>query len=169
MAVQTGRHAGNGVAVAVSHVDGDDRAAPLLVCVPGGGFNRHYFDVPGVSLLARAEANGQAAIAVDRPGYGDSDALTVEKDWFPAQAAILDAVIGAAWAAYGQGRPGVVLAGHSFGATIALRIAARMVSWPLLGVAVYGASDATTDGMTGFAQGIADLPALTPMALEPAM
>jgi pimeloyl-ACP methyl ester carboxylesterase len=169
MAVQTGRHAGNGVAVAVSHVDGDDRAAPLLVCVPGGGFNRHYFDVPGVSLLARAEANGQAAIAVDRPGYGDSDALTVEKDWFPAQAAILDAVIGAAWAAYGQGRPGVVLVGHSFGATIALRIAARMVSWPLLGVAVYGTSDATTDGMTGFAQGIADLPALTPMALEPAM
>ncbi len=169
MAVQTGRLEGDGVTVAISSADGGDPAAPLLVCLPGGGFNRHYFDVPGVSLLARAEANGQPAIAIDRPGYGDSDPLAAEKDWFPAQAAILDAAIGDAWATYGQGRSGVVLLGHSFGATIALRIAARNRSWPLLGLIVYGTSGATTAGMSGFAQGIAELPALTPMALEPAM
>lgn len=169
MAVQSGSVSSDGVDIAISHVDGGDPAGPLLVCVPGGGYNRHYFDVPGVSMLARAEANGLTAIAVDRPGYGDSAPLTVEKDWFPAQAAILDAAIGEAWGGYGQGRPGVVLLGHSFGATIALRIAAHAVSWPLLGVIVYGTSDATTAGMTGFAQRIAELPALTPMALEPEM
>lgn len=160
---------GEGLTVAASHVDGGDQDAPLLVGLPGGGYNRHYFDVPGISMLARAEASGLAAIAVDRPGYGESDPLTVAKDWFPAQAAVIGAAIGDAWATFGRGRPGVVLLGHSFGATIALRIAAGARDWPLLGVIVNGTSDATTDGMTGFAQRIADLPALTPMALEPAM
>uniref|UniRef100_UPI003F497D80 alpha/beta hydrolase n=1 Tax=Amycolatopsis sp. CA-096443 TaxID=3239919 RepID=UPI003F497D80 len=49
------------------------RALQLLI--PGGSYNRHYFDGVGVSrysYTARANAAGYATLAVDRIGTGDS-------------------------------------------------------------------------------------------------
>jgi pimeloyl-ACP methyl ester carboxylesterase len=164
--VSTERLDADGVTIAASYAAGSDASAPLLVCIPGGGYNRHYFDLPGSSLLARASTQGFAALALDRPGYGDSDPLVLEEGWFPEQARLVDAAIADAWRRLGGGRPGVVLVGHSFGATVALRVAARQPSWPLLGVAVNGTLDETVASMQGLAAAIADVPALVPMALD---
>ncbi|MEX1217339.1 MAG: alpha/beta fold hydrolase [Acidimicrobiales bacterium] len=54
------------------------RSAPLLVCFPGGGMNRRYFDLPGVVpgqwSMARylADHFGIAVAVVDHPGVGES-------------------------------------------------------------------------------------------------
>ncbi len=53
-------------------------AAPLLVCLPGGGMTRRYFDLPeeqeGEWSMARylADYFGIAVAVVDHPGVGDS-------------------------------------------------------------------------------------------------
>jgi pimeloyl-ACP methyl ester carboxylesterase len=155
--------------VAASFAPGDSTPAPLIACVHGGGYNRHYFDIPDHSLLARASAAGFPTLSLDRPGYGDSDLLSVASDWFPAQAVALDLALGEAWERYGNGRPGIVLIGHSFGATVALRVAARQPSWPLLGLAINGTLDETVPSMAGLAASLADAPPLAPIALEPPM
>src|ERR1700734_2311224 len=97
---------------------------PLLVCLPGGGYTARYFDVPGFSLLDVAEANGFAAIALDRPGYGGSDPLPAEERTFARNATVLDAAIAALWAKHGAGHPGVVIISHSIGSAITVHIAA---------------------------------------------
>src|SRR5688572_102593 len=86
---------------------------PLLVCLPGGGYNAHYFDVPGSSFLDVAVANGFSAVALDRPGYGGSDPAPDGEEVFAANAAVLDGAIGALWAGHGGERPGVVIVSHS--------------------------------------------------------
>jgi hypothetical protein len=59
--------------------DGVDRA-PLLVCVPGGGMDRRYFDLPetlpGRWSMARhlADCHGLAVAVVDHPAVGESPA-----------------------------------------------------------------------------------------------
>src|SRR3984885_8526076 len=98
---------------------------PLLVCLPGGGYTARYFDVPGFSLLDVAEANGFAAIALDRPGYGGSDPLPAEERTFALNATVLDAAIAALWAEHGPGHPGVVIISHSIGSAINVPNAAR--------------------------------------------
>ncbi|WP_190171352.1 alpha/beta fold hydrolase [Streptomyces mirabilis] len=45
---------------------------PLLVCLPGGGYNASYFDVPGYSLVDAARREGFPVVSLDRPGYGGS-------------------------------------------------------------------------------------------------
>ena len=154
------------IEIAASLARGKDISLPLLVCLPGGGFNRHYFDLPGASFLTRAASAGFTVLALDRPGYGDSDPLIVESDWFPTQARLIDGAIGQAWSLLGAGRPGIVLLGHSFGATIALRVAARQPTWPLLGIAVNGTLDHTVASMEQFAAAISEVPALAPMNLD---
>ena len=126
-----------------------DRPAPdtpLLVAIHGGTYSSLYFDVPGYSLLDRAEANGLPIVAIDRPCYGETTPLAQESADIARNAEELDAVVGellegfAAWAA------GVVLIGHSIGGAVALSIAARHPSWPLLGVAVSGVCLRTPPG-----------------------
>jgi pimeloyl-ACP methyl ester carboxylesterase len=111
--------------------------APLVVAIHGGAYTSAYFDVPGHSLLERARSLAIGALAIDRPGYGDSPALPAGEATQQRNAEILDEAIGAFWADHGAG-PGIVLVGHSIGAAIALRIAAGTPAWPLLGVAVSG-------------------------------
>lgn len=147
----------------------EDPALPLLVCIHGGGFNRHYFDLPRHSFLGRAAANGFAALAIDRPGYGESDGVDAVEDWFPAQTEALALLIDDAWRRAGAGRPGIVLVGHSFGATIAIRLAAQERSWPLLGLAISGTLDGAPQSMREFAAAIAEAPPHAPIALEPPM
>lgn len=51
---------------------------PLLVCLPGGGYNASYFDVAGYSLLDAARREGFPVVSLDRPGHGGSTALKGE-------------------------------------------------------------------------------------------
>jgi pimeloyl-ACP methyl ester carboxylesterase len=48
----------------------------VLVCFPGGGMTRRYFDLaaPGYSFAGYASGRGFLVVLVDHPGTGDSDA-----------------------------------------------------------------------------------------------
>ncbi|MFI6350226.1 alpha/beta hydrolase [Streptomyces sp. NPDC050560] len=155
------------MSVAASYLSGGAPSSPLIVCLHGGGYTRRYFDIEASSFLRRAQVNGFPVLAVDRPGYGDSDAPAVERGWFPAQARTVDAAIADAWRRLQKDRTGVVLLGHSFGATVALRIAARQPAWPLLGVIVNGTLDRTVPSMLELAGALEETPALAPVLLPP--
>jgi pimeloyl-ACP methyl ester carboxylesterase len=122
-------------------IRGELSGGPLLVALHGGSYTSRYFDVPGHSLLARAAANDIAAVALDRPGYGGSDALPPEDHTFDRSAAILSTAIGRLWDELGAGHDGVVLVGHSIGAAISVHLAAKQPEWPLLGIALSGIHD----------------------------
>ncbi|WIX98013.1 alpha/beta fold hydrolase [Amycolatopsis mongoliensis] len=127
--------------IAGSRAGGSVAAAPLVVALHGGGYHRGYFDVPGHSLLDRGAATGFPVFSVDRPGYGGSDPLPGGATSFGGHAEALDAAIGALWTEHGEGRPGVVLFGHSIGSAIAVHVAARRPRWPLLGISIHGVGD----------------------------
>jgi pimeloyl-ACP methyl ester carboxylesterase len=114
------------------------QGAPLVVALPGGTYSSIYFDVPGQSLLDSAESVGVPVIAVDRPGYRGSTPVEPGESIILRNAEVLDHLIGDLWDAYGAGRPGVVVIGHSIGGAITTALAARHPSWPLLGIAVSG-------------------------------
>jgi pimeloyl-ACP methyl ester carboxylesterase len=112
-----------------------DAGLPLIVCIPGGSYNSQYFDVPGHSLLDAAHAAGFSIVALDRPGYQGSD--PVEGDvTFAKNAAVLADAITELWKSYEGFATGVVLVGHSMGGAIAVHIASRNHSWPLLGISI---------------------------------
>jgi pimeloyl-ACP methyl ester carboxylesterase len=118
---------------------------PLLVCLPGGSYTSRYFDVPGFSLLDTAVANGFSTVALDRPGYGGSDPLPDGQVTFAGNAGVMDAAIAHLWAEHGGARPGVVIVSHSIGSAVAVHVAGRRPSWPLLGVAMHGINDLSPD------------------------
>jgi pimeloyl-ACP methyl ester carboxylesterase len=133
---------GGGVEIAASLVQGSDQSTPLVGCIRAGGYTWRYFDVAGNSFLSRARENGFAALAHDPPGYADRAPRTVEHGWFPAQARILEAAISDARRRHRGAGLGMVVLGHSFGVMVAMRIAARDLDRPLLGLAITGTSDA---------------------------
>ncbi|WP_375399743.1 alpha/beta hydrolase [uncultured Amnibacterium sp.] len=110
-----------------------DAGSPLLVCIPGGSYNSHYFDVKGHSLLAAAHDEGFSVVALDRPGYQGSDPLQGDVT-FAKNAEVLDAAVAELWKQYADTAPGVVLIGHSMGGAIAIHMGAQPHSWPLLGI-----------------------------------
>lgn len=111
---------------------------PLVVAIHGGTYTSRYFDLPGYSLLDRAQAVGMPLIAPDRPGYGESTVFPAEEAGIEHSAEVLDQAIGAMFSGIGTDTSGVVLIGHSIGAAIAAMIAARQPTWPLLGLAMSG-------------------------------
>lgn len=130
---------------------------PVIVCIPGGSYNAHYFDIPGHSLVEAAQQRGFPVVALDRPGYGGSDPVEGSTR-FAANADVLDDAIGELWKEHADSSPGVVLIGHSMGGAVAFHIASRTHEWQLLGVsataihveapdAVLEAWDAVPDGV----------------------
>lgn len=111
---------------------------PLVVAVHGGTYDSGYFDVPGFSLLDRAEANSIPIVAIDRPGYGDTPLLSRDATVLSGQAKFLAGALAEIWRLHGSGRKGLVVIAHSIGAAISLIMASKPVGFPLLGLAVSG-------------------------------
>ncbi|MFD0898840.1 alpha/beta hydrolase [Actinomadura sediminis] len=64
-------------------------AAPVLVLLPGGGYNRRYFDlpVPGFSQARHHAEQGTVVVALDYLGVGDSSVPPFEATDLPTVAA----------------------------------------------------------------------------------
>lgn len=133
-----------------------DSAAPLVVCIPGSGYDARYFDAPGYSFLDRLARCGHRAISFTRPGYPADDVSAAARPTFAQQAAILDDAVADTWPRFGEGCTGVVLLGHSVGGAVAVHLAARRPAWPLLGVAVSGVGDRPAPGVAGHFARVAD-------------
>jgi pimeloyl-ACP methyl ester carboxylesterase len=114
--------------------------SPLLLLLHGGGVNALYFAATKDSVVELAAANAFPAIALNRPGYADSEPLTDDQASFARQAEVIDAAMGELWERRGEGRPGTVVFGHSIGAAVTVYLAARKLSWPLLGISITGIS-----------------------------
>lgn len=118
--------------------DGSVRA--VIVALHGGGMNAGYFDGqahPDVSLLALGARLGYTVLALDRPGYGASLGCFPRGQGLAAQAATVRAAVAAFTARHAPGA-GTLLLGHSFGAKVALAVAADSGVRELLGVDVSG-------------------------------
>ena len=111
---------------------------PLIVAIHGGTYNSGYFDVAGYSLIQRAAGLGIPILALDRPGYGQSTALSPSEATIIRNAERLNYVIGEIWRKFETQAPGIVLIGHSIGAAIAIAMASHQPPWPLLGIATSG-------------------------------
>ncbi|MBV1942565.1 alpha/beta fold hydrolase [Streptomyces sp. BV286] len=108
----------------------------------GGGYDSRYFDAPGSSLLSRAATAGFPALAITRPGHPADEESARRQPPFAEAASIIAEAIADAWQQFGDGRPGVVLLGHSIGGAIGVHIAAaRTLTWPLFGLTVSGVGD----------------------------
>lgn len=117
-----------------------DRPRAVIVALHGGGMNAGYFDGqahPDVSLLALGARLGYTVLALDRPGYGASAARLPGGQRLSPQAATVRAAIAAFAAAHAPGA-GTLVLGHSFGAKVALAVAAGCDASALLGVDVSG-------------------------------
>lgn len=133
-------------------------SGPLLVAIHGGTYSSAYFDLPGRSFLQRASANGIAALAIDRPGYGTSPMLASERMNIAGQADFLVDALGDVWERSESSGSGVVLVGHSIGAAIAATVASLAPSWPLIGLAISGVGLTTNPGDHEMWQSLPDLP-----------
>ncbi|MEY2926435.1 MAG: hypothetical protein RL367_912, partial [Pseudomonadota bacterium] len=131
---------------------------PLIVAIHGGTYSSAYFDVPGYSLLDSAAAAGLPVIALDRPGYGNTPILAPVEMTIKGQANYLTQALKSAWRAYGAGRPGIVIIGHSIGAAISAVIASAPDGLPLLGLAVSGVGMRTPSDHRPMWEALPDIP-----------
>lgn len=117
---------------------GDRSDVPLIVAIHGGGCHAGYFDVPGQSLLDRAQAQGHSIIALNRPGYGASTPLTEGAETLSANADRLARALAGIWSARQDRSAGIFLVGHSIGGAITTIIAAQPHDLSLIGIAISG-------------------------------
>jgi len=109
-------------------------AAPLLLCIHGGGCNGGYFDMKGFSVAEAAIAHGFDVLLVNRPGYGGSapprtaSPITEATELLPGY---LLPILAA------RASPDLVVIGHSIGGAVALTLAAAN-RLPIRAVAVSG-------------------------------
>ncbi|MEW9857093.1 alpha/beta hydrolase [Novosphingobium sp. M1R2S20] len=128
--------------------------APVLVCLPGGRYNRRYFDLqePGYSEAEYHAGQGVIVIAIDHVRVGESDMPDLQEASLPATAEANHAVLQVALQRLREGtlRPGlqpitpsaVVGEGQSMGGHIALLMQARHRSFD--GLAMLGSSVSCT-------------------------
>lgn len=115
-------------------------SGPLLICVPGGGMSRRYFDlhaehsidVPGQWSMAEhlADRFGIAVAAIDHPGIGDSDMPEDPWSLVPSVVADIDTLAVASLLdqidSIGAWRPTrLVGCGHSMGGMLLTRMQSR--------------------------------------------
>ncbi|MDR2858113.1 MAG: lysophospholipase [Novosphingobium sp.] len=132
------------LAATVHLPDAPGENPPVLIGLPGGGYNRHYFDLrePGYSEAAHHVARGVAVIAIDHLRVGGSDIPALADAGLDACAeadhAALQVILGRL--RDGTIAPGVapirpaavVGAGQSMGGHIALLMQARHRSFDAL-------------------------------------
>jgi len=142
----------------------------LIVALPGGTLTARIFDdtIPGQpSFVDTAAALGYAVVALDRPGYGESQGITAGHTTFDGQIAVLRLALAEVWQRYGAGSEGVVLVGHSFGGLIALGLAASHPNVPLLGVSTHGTGLVWQPGaLQRYQSRLADAPFVVPVFNE---
>lgn len=112
----------------------------VIVAIHGGATSAAYFDCPGrpeLSLLRTAAAEGYAAIALDRPGYGASafyhDDMTQPDARVGFALGAVDKILGES--ARGAG---LFLLAHSAGCELGLRMAVDERATDVLGVELSG-------------------------------
>jgi len=86
------------IAATVHLPAGDDMLAPrsrVLFVMPGGGYNRRYFDLPvtGYSQAAHHTRSGTVVVAIDHLGAGDSSIPPLEVTSLPTVAAANHAAV----------------------------------------------------------------------------
>jgi pimeloyl-ACP methyl ester carboxylesterase len=117
----------------------DGPARATIVALPGGGYNSAYWHHPANragSLVELGAALGFRTWSVDRPGYGATAPQFPDGCPLERQEAVVVGLIDTLSRAPGAGA-GVFLIGHSMGAILALRVAAKRQGG-LLGVDVSG-------------------------------
>ena len=97
----------------------------VVIAIHGSGYASRYWDLPEPlsSLLRLGRDLGFRVVAVDRPGYGAASGIAPDRLGVEAQAEVLGALT-ARIHAEAPAVP-VFLMGHSLGALIAVRLAAR--------------------------------------------
>lgn len=127
---------------------------PVLIAMPGGGYNRHYFDLrdAGYSEAAHHVARGVIVIALDHLRAGESEIPELEEASLPACAAANHAAVQAILARLRDGslEPGVraiepaavIGAGQSMGGHIGLLMQVNHRSFD--GLALLGSSVVST-------------------------
>ncbi|MUL75807.1 alpha/beta hydrolase [Mycolicibacterium sp. CBMA 226] len=119
-----------------------DAPRAVIVAVHGGGSSAAYFDCPGhprLSLMRTAAALGYTVVALDRPGYGASDAYPDAVGQAEQRTALAYGAVDAMLGARDRGA-GVFLLGHSNGCELALRMTVdeRAEQADVFGVALAG-------------------------------
>lgn len=110
------------------------QAAPLLLCIHGGGCNGGYFDMKGFSVAQAALDHGFDVLLVNRPGHGGSAPPRTASPIAEA-AELLPGHLLPILAA--RASPDLFVIGHSIGGAVALMLAAAN-RLPIHGVAVSG-------------------------------
>lgn len=149
-------------------------ARRLWVCQPGGNMNRHYFDlVPpedqendSYSFAAQMRARGDAVLALDHLGVGDSDR---PQDGWLLTPERLTTAMAAALAAVRARLPGLPMIGlgHSMGAMMTALVqhhAQPFVAVALLGFSTRGLPDYLQPALRDLGGVILDGEALRPHA-----
>ena len=110
---------------------------PVLVCLPGGSYTRHYFDLDvsghlGYSFAAYATARGFPVLAFDMLGTGESTRPDHDIDMHH-QAEAIAVALGQLPDLIGQGGPFVAV-GHSMGGYVAMLQQAAHRSYDALAI-----------------------------------
>lgn len=112
----------------------------VVVALHGGGMTAGYFDGqahPDVSLLTLGARLGYTVLAIDRPGYGDSTAALPAGQSRGEQATTVRAALADFTARHRTGA-GIFLLAHSYGAKVALTLAASGAPSEFLGLDISG-------------------------------
>ncbi|MGD9531626.1 MAG: alpha/beta hydrolase [Pseudonocardia sp.] len=118
----------------------DAPARAIVFALHGGSYSSRYYDLrsaPRASALRTYATLGYRMIALDRPGYGAAAGIAPAECGFPAQAALLRAVVARLHAERGEGLPAFLI-GHSIGGMIAMMVAAGEIDVPLRGIMASG-------------------------------
>lgn len=134
---------------------GTGRRPDLLVAIHGGTYTSRYFDVPGHSLIERANAAGFDVLALDRPGYGETERLEDGPAMLDRNASRISQFLPEVLSELDLSFDRIVLIGHSMGGVIASTIAAGQPGWPLAGIIGTGFAQTLP---THLAEGFAALP-----------